>query len=138
MPKAHPPELRERAVRMYKNGEGTYREIAERLQVGEASVSRWLRLDRERDGDLSPRARRVRADRKITPPMEQLLVDLVEDEPEWTTADLALELKDAYNVDVDRRTVGKSLKRLGYTHKRGLSGPRQPAVPMWFKREERT
>lgn len=138
MPSAHPVALRERVVRQYKNGEGTYREIAERLEVGDASVSRYLRLDRECEGDLSPKAPKPRSDRKITPEMDRLLVSLVEDEPEWTTTDLALELEDAFGVKVNRRTVGKALKRLGYTHKRGLSGLQPPSVPMWSRSEEST
>ena len=129
MAKPIPVELRERVVNLYKNGEGTYGEIAERLQVGDASVSRFLRLDRERAGDLSPKKRRTRSDRKITPAMEELLVHLVEDDPTWTTSDLALELKDAFDVEVNRRTVGKSLRRLGYTHKKGLFGLRPPDAP---------
>lgn len=138
MPKAHPNALRERVVGMYKDGAGTYREVAERLQVGEASVSRYLRLDREHDGDLSPEARKPRSDRKITPDMDRLLVSLVEDEPEWTTSDLALELEDAFGIRVNRRMVGKALKRLGYTHKRGLSDPRRPSVPMWSRSADGT
>lgn len=138
MPKAHPNALRERVVDAYKDGAGTYRDVAKRLAVGEASVSRYLRLDRERDGDLSPKKRQPRSDRKITPAMDRLLVSLVEDEPEWTTSDLALELEDAFGVKVNRRTVGKALKRLGYTHKRGLSGLQPPSVPMWSRSEEST
>lgn len=39
-------DLRTRVVAAYKAGRGTYREIAELFGVGEASVDRWLRLDR--------------------------------------------------------------------------------------------
>lgn len=138
MPSAHPVALRERVVRQYKNGGVTYAEIAERMDVGDASVSRYLRLDRERDGDLSPKERKPRADRKITPEMDRVLVSLVEDEPEWTTSDLALELEDVFGVKVNRRTVGKALKRLGYTHKRGLSGRQPRSAPMWCRGEETT
>jgi transposase len=133
MPSAHPIALRERVVRQYKNGEGTYAEIAERLDVGDASVSRYLRLDRERDGDLSPKKRKPRSDRKITPKMERLIISLVEDEPEWTTSEIALELEDAFDVKVNRRTVGKALRRLGYTHKKGLSDLRRPSAPTWSR-----
>jgi transposase-like protein len=47
MPRPLGLDLRQRVVDSYNNGEGDYAEIAARFGVGVASVSRWLRLDRE-------------------------------------------------------------------------------------------
>lgn len=57
MPEAHPIELRERVVRAYEAGEGTYAMIAARFDVGVASVKRWVRHHR-RHGDLRPKPKR--------------------------------------------------------------------------------
>lgn len=54
MPAPHPIELRERIVRAYKAGRGTYEEIAELFGVGVASVDRYVALDRE-CGSVEPK-----------------------------------------------------------------------------------
>lgn len=46
-------ELRERVVRGYESGEGTFAEIAERFALGVATVKRWVWLKREK-GDVVP------------------------------------------------------------------------------------
>ena len=55
IPAPIPERLKRQLVEAYKSGKTrTYAETAELFGVGEATVSRALRLDRERDGDLSP------------------------------------------------------------------------------------
>jgi transposase len=50
-----PVEVRQRVVKAYREGRsGTYAQTARLFSVGEASVSRWLRKDREGE-DLAPR-----------------------------------------------------------------------------------
>ena len=56
MAEAYPIELRKRVVAAYESGGGTYPEVADRFDVGEASVKRWVRLKR-RDGDVAPTAK---------------------------------------------------------------------------------
>jgi transposase len=47
MAEPHPIELRRRVVAAYEAGVGSYPEVAERFDVGEASVKRWVRLKRK-------------------------------------------------------------------------------------------
>ena len=52
---AIPVEVRQRVIRAYRDGlSGTYAETARLFSIGEASVSRWLRLDRAGES-LAPR-----------------------------------------------------------------------------------
>ena len=53
MAEAHSVELRIRVVGAYESGVGSYPEVAARFDVGEASVRRWVRLQR-RHGDVAP------------------------------------------------------------------------------------
>jgi transposase len=53
MAEAHSIELRTRVVAAYESGAGSYPEIAARFDVGEASVKRWVHLQR-REGDVAP------------------------------------------------------------------------------------
>jgi transposase len=46
MAEPHPIELRERVVRAYEAGDGSYSDVGAQFQVGEASVKRWVRLKR--------------------------------------------------------------------------------------------
>jgi transposase len=54
MAEPHPIELRERVVKAYEAGDGSYAEISERFDVGVASVKRWVRLRRTL-GRVAPR-----------------------------------------------------------------------------------
>ena len=56
MPGSLSIDLRKRAVAEYRKGGMTYADVAEQFSVGEATVNRWLRLERE-TGDLAPRSR---------------------------------------------------------------------------------
>jgi transposase len=46
MAEPHPIELRERVVRAYESGDGSYAAVGAQFDVGEASVKRWVRLQR--------------------------------------------------------------------------------------------
>lgn len=54
MPEAYPIELRERVVEAYEAGEGAYPELAQRFQLGEATVKRWV-WQLHREGHVRPR-----------------------------------------------------------------------------------
>ena len=53
MAEPHPVELRERVVKAYESGDGSYASVAELFSVGEASVKRWVRQYRD-EGHLNP------------------------------------------------------------------------------------
>lgn len=129
MPRAHPMALRERVVAAYKAGEGTYWEIAERFAVGEASVDRWVALER-RTGSVAPKAAGgARRPRAISDEALKYVLSLVDDEPNWTTSELAEELLEAFGIEVSRHTVGRALVRAGYTQKRGSTGRQHLGPP---------
>lgn len=46
MAEPHPVALRERVVRAYEAGEGSFADVGEQFDVGEASVKRWVYLKR--------------------------------------------------------------------------------------------
>jgi transposase len=48
----HPKALRERVVKAYESGEGSYPAIAARFSIGEATVKRWVWRYRERGSVL--------------------------------------------------------------------------------------
>ena len=119
MPRALPTELRRRVVEAFENGEGSYKELAERFQVGEASVSRWLR--RAREGRLEPTDRHGPrlSRRKLTGEHRAFLNELIEVMPDSTAPELVACLEERFGMRVSETTVKRERRRLGYTPKRG-------------------
>lgn len=127
MPAAYPLVFRQKVVEAYEAGHGSFKQVAHDFGIGEATVNRFVSAARK-GNSLHPKVRRPRA-RTITPEALAFLVSLVEDEPEWTTQDLADELFDAYKIRVSRQTVGRALREAGYSRKRGSRDRQQLSVP---------
>lgn len=53
MAEAYSVELRIRVVRAYESGVGSYPQVADQFDIGEATVRRWVQLQR-RGGDVTP------------------------------------------------------------------------------------
>jgi len=61
---------------------------------------------------------------KLSPEQEQEIAELVEAGPEpehagveqWRRVDLRQVIRDRYGVDLDKTTIGRLLKRLGFAH----------------------
>ena len=76
--------LRERAVRAYESDDETYVEVAERFAIGEATLQRWVRRQRD-TGVLDPLAK---AGGWVSPVDVALLHQLVQERPDRTTDEL--------------------------------------------------
>jgi transposase len=116
-------DLRRRIVAAAKTKRFTYRQLAELFSVGEASVSRLLRLFRE-TGSLEPRPHGGGAPRRLTSRDVERLKLLVERNPDWTTYELAEALTELLGSSVSRSTVHRELRRMGYTPKKSPWSPR--------------
>ena len=116
MPKAHPNELRERAVRAYQGGEGSYEEVAEHFEVGSASLERWVRRFRN-TGSVAPAKW---GGGNFSPVDLSILEQALADRRDATT----FELTAAYNKRVGRgrrvhrSSIQRALVRGGYVFKK--------------------
>ena len=128
MPAPHPPELRQRIIDAYENGEGTYVDIAERFLVGEASVSRWLGLHR-RTGSVDAKPMGGNRRGELPADVQQTVLALVRDEPNWTTEELSEQIEEEFNLAVGRERVGRFLRKAGFSFKRGYSDRQHPESP---------
>lgn len=118
MPRPLPMELRERVVRAYENGEGTYQELAERFDVGIASVNRWLR--RSRAGRLEADVKGpTPGSRKIQPEHQAFLREAISEVPDSSAPELVAALREEFGLEVSEATVKRERRRLGFTPKRG-------------------
>lgn len=123
MPGAHPEALRVRAVAAYCTGEGTLEQIAVRFKIGYATMKRWwwawnneARVTRLPNGG-------ARVPRRLTAAAEAELRAAVRERPESTRAELAARVRSATGVGLSPATVGRELKRLGFSRKKGLRTP---------------
>jgi len=119
MPPPIPVEVRKRVVAAHRKGKGTYAELADVFHVGEASVSRWLRLDRE-TGSLQPKPPPGRKP-KLDAGGREVLRQLLEDDNDATLAELASRLHERIGVTLVVSAVHKVLEKLGISRKKKTS-----------------
>jgi transposase len=122
-------DLRQRVVSAYKAGGVTYAQVAKQFSVGNASVSRWLRLDREQ-GSLAPKAHGGGQKRLIEGDNEKLLRVLVLAHPDWTEAEYTREFNAKTGLSLKASTIGRAIRRLGFGVKKRLSSPPSAVAQM--------
>lgn len=110
-------DLRERAVEVYHNGEGTIPEVAAQFHIGVATFGRWLARLRD-TGSLEPAKKRGHNPAKVDDAGRELIRRLVTEGPDRTIA----ELTDAYNalaaVSISATTLGREVREIGLTRKK--------------------
>lgn len=128
MPNPYSVELRERAVRAYEAGDGTYTEVAEQFTINRWTLIGWVQRLRE-TGSV---AARDKGGGWVSPVAVDVLQRLVRARPDTTTE----ELTRAYNREaapanrVHRSSVLRALRREGYVFKKNDRGRRNTIVRM--------
>jgi transposase len=110
-------DLRQRIIAAWQNQEGTWKELADRFGVGEATVDRLVARFRER-GSVAPDPHGGGQPALI--PDEQLPVvrRLLDAAPDITVAELAARYRCEVGLRVSRSTMSRTVARLGYTRKK--------------------
>jgi transposase len=138
MPKPYSMELRTRVVEASEAGEGTFRELAERFKVGEATVNRWVSLKR-RTGSVEPSPMGgANRPRLVDAAGEALLRDLLDNNADCTLLELGEAYLEARGVRVSSQTMSSTVRRLGYTRKKGSSAGGRPGGRTWSPRGKRS
>jgi transposase len=122
-------DLRERIVAAYRRGEGTYAEIAERFDVGEASVSRLLRRHRERGG-VAPSPRGGGNRPKIASAEYATLVSFVAEMPDRTVEELRQAWQTRTATALSRSAMQRALLKAGLSRKKSGSARRNSSELM--------
>jgi len=87
------------------------------FSVGEASVSRWLRLYRE-TRDLAPAPHGGGVKPRIPPEQRPVLEALVAERPDRTVQELRDEWERRHGVDLSRSAMQRALLKAGYRWKK--------------------
>lgn len=115
-------DLRLRVLEAWKSDKSlTYKQLADRFGIGEATISRWRRLYRE-TGAVEPRPHGGGRRRVIKPEQEPLVEKLVLEHPDWTEVEYQEALGEL-GIQASRATVGRVIRSLGYTVKKRPSLP---------------
>lgn len=109
-------------MQAYRKGGLTYAQVAEQFAVGQASVSRWLRRVRE-TGDVAPRPHGGGRQKVLSPKAERFVEKLVREHPDWSEFELTQAVREKLRVLVSETTVGRTVRRLGYSVKKRHSLP---------------
>jgi transposase len=130
-------DLRLRIVGAYERNEGTYAELAQRFGVGEATVSRLLRRQRER-GHLQPEAPGGGFPPRIADDLLPELVRLVAENPDATLDVLVERWQKKFGGELSRSSLLRALERAGVTRKKNDSGRRSNSARMSARNEQRS
>jgi transposase len=117
-------DLRKRIVAAYRAKKGTYAEIAAQFQVGEASVSRLLRRDREQ-GDLRPDPPGGGYPPRIPEEQYETLRSLVAKRPDQLVCEICDEWFRLFKVSVSVSSMQRTLRRAGLSRKKDLCPDRK-------------
>ncbi len=113
------PKVRLRALEIRLSARGwTAPEIAQFVGRGHSTVLLDLRRWIERRFEGLADGKAPGAAPKITPEVEAYLQELVAQDRTWTAAQLCEALFQRFGLVVDRSTVSRHLRRLGYVDKR--------------------
>jgi transposase len=117
MPKPYSVDLRKRIIHAYESGEGSQAEIAEKYQVGKATVERYWRLYQEK-GDVLPNLEKPGRPSSIGEKDVSKIKAWIEAKPDITLN----ELKSRYNAlkgsAVGQTTIHRLLVKRGFKRKK--------------------
>jgi transposase len=120
MPDAYPVELRERVVRAYEAGDGSYRVVAEQFALGEATVKRWVWMFQKR-GNVTPRVKGGGTPSSISlDDIERLVARLRDPTANEITAEFNRPRRRRERVHVS--SIKRALHRFGYVVKKSVDG----------------
>jgi transposase len=113
--KAYSTDLRERVLAAHARGLSR-RELIELFRISQGSITRWLQQQRL-SGDLTPHSPPGRA-RSIPAEQEAALRRQVEAAPDATLAAHATQWAADYGRHVSPWTIGRALRRMGWSRKK--------------------
>jgi transposase len=117
---ATPVPIRKAIVRAFHKEHLTYVQIAAVLGIGEATVSRVLRLYRE-TASVKRRPHRGAHFSPIRGPIARLLSSILKGMPDSTVAELTVVLRERTGLKTSRSSVLRALHRQGYSRKKSPS-----------------
>ena len=122
MPGPYPKQLRERVIEAWLVGDSTQAEIAKRFMVGQQTVVRWVGRHRA-TGSVAPDAMGgARRPYVVDDAGAAIIRDILNCVPDTTLVELCELYEESKGLKVSSQTMSDTVRRLGYTQKKGSSG----------------
>ena len=119
MPAPYPKELRERILESVRGG-ATHKATAERFAVAEKTVGRWVdRVDTTGSSAPAPMGG-ARRPYVVDDAAATVVRDVLDSVPDTTLPELCGILESSCGVKVSPQTMSDTVRRLGYTQKKGF------------------
>ena len=115
-------DLRERIIAAWQKKKLTTLELAEIFGVGRASVTRLKRLYRQTNS-VARKPHGGGSPPRIPAECEHLVERLVQQHPDWTERQYAKALTELHGIEASAVTVGRVVRKLGYSVKKRPSSP---------------
>jgi transposase len=121
----YPKELRERVINAWKKGDSSQIEIAKRFELSSQTVVRWLGRFR-RTGSVEPSAMGG-AHRAFVVDEEgaRIVREILDCNLDSTLPEVCALYKEIRGVHVSPQTMSDTVRRLGYTRKRGSTADKR-------------
>jgi transposase len=116
-------DLRKRIIATWKREKLSARALAARFEVGASTVTRLKRQYRETKA-VTPKSHGGGRKRLIGKEQEPVVEALVQRHPDWSEDQYAKVLAEKYGIFASAVTVGRAIRRLGYSVKKRPSSPK--------------
>ncbi len=103
-------DIRVRVVQSYQNGEGSQRQLARRYNVSLSFVQQLLKRYRE-TGNIVPRQYNNKTASKIDHNSLQLILDLVDSDPQLPLSQLCERLAQERQLFISRATMWRTIRK---------------------------
>jgi transposase len=110
-------DLRWRIINAWQRKKLTTQELADLFGVGEATVTRLKKTFRDTKG-VAAKPHGGGNPSRIAKEHEPLVEALVQQHPDWTEAQYAKQLTEKHGISASSVTVGRVVRRLGYSVKK--------------------
>ncbi len=134
---ALPLDLRKRVINAWQKKKLTTEELADIFGIGEATVKRWQRQYRETKS-LAPKPHGGGNPPRIAKEDWPKVQALVQQHPDWTEEQYAKTLEKEHGIRASSVTVGRVIRKLGYSVKKRPSSPKNGTVPTSLSADETT
>lgn len=121
MGRSHPIELRQRVVAFVDEGHG-HREAAQHFRVSPKFVNDMIKLRRE-TGGLDPKRQGNPGRGKLNDVADWVRGRIIE-QGDLTLDALVVDLREHLGIEAHRSSVGRLLRRLGFSHKKRAASHR--------------
>lgn len=108
--KPYSEDIRVRVIQSYENGEGSQRQLAQRYNVSLSFVHELLKRYRQ-TGNIVPRKYIKKVDTKVDDNSLQLILNLVDNDPQLPLSRLCERLAQERQLHISRATMWRTLRK---------------------------